>query len=102
MHRCGTSYFNEVNGILSHFFSSFIYVSYSGKIWEKTRKIVFLVPSWANKISLRDAPANQENGGLITQNTVIISLLLGIAFLCVCVRVCVCVCYLNTDGQTNL
>ena len=51
-------------------------------------KIVLPVLSWANKISLRDAPANPENGGLITQNTVIISLSLGIAFLCVCVYVC--------------
>ena len=57
---------------------------------KKTRKIVFPVPSWANKISLRDAPANPENGGPITQNTVIILLSLGIAFLCVCVCVCVC------------
>ena len=53
-------------------------------------KIVFPVPSWANKISLRDAPANPENGGLITQNTVIISLPLGIAFVCVCVCGWVC------------
>ena len=44
---------------------------------KKIRKIVLPIPSWANEISLRDASANPENGGLITQNTVFISLLLS-------------------------
>ena len=44
------------------------------------KKFFFPVPSWANKISLRDAPANPENGGLIMQDAVNISLSLGIAF----------------------
>ena len=61
-------------------------------------KIVFPVPSWANKISLRDAPAHPENGGAYYAEYSNHIALAGY-----CVRVCVCpatpgrMCYLRSN-----
>ena len=74
-----------------HIFSPLSYMFYiPEKIWKKTRKIVFPVPSWANKISLRCTSKSRKWGGFYAEYSNHIAL----AGYCVrvCVGECVCVC----------